>query len=253
MPTQLLIYENVTTISRDTHADFCVDTGNLNYEFAKGVNSVPLTAIEMPLAAQEYSIVFAGSDEVVAPFVVLGIEGNENGYLAADGSWNAKYVPAFVRRYPFVFAESEDKKKFTLCVDESWAGCNREGRGERLFDDDGERTPYLDKVMKFLEDYQNRFQRTQVYCNKLVELNLLESMKADVTYGGGEKRSLTGFRVVNREKLKDLTAEQIKDLAKTDELELTYLHLQSMNNFTKMLERANERRARADVDTNAEQ
>jgi len=205
---------------------------------------VPLTAIEIPLAAQEYGIVFAGSDEVVAPFVVLGIEGNENAYLAEDGSWNAKYVPAFVRRYPFVFAESKDRTTFTLCVDESWEGCNREGRGERLFDDEGEKTPYLGKEMDFLQDYQKRFQRTQAYCKKLVELNLLESMKADVTYGGGEKRSLTGFKVVIRDKLKDLPAEKLSDLAKTDELELTYLHLHSMNNFTKMLERANERRTR---------
>lgn len=208
------------------------------------MNSVPLTAIEIPLAAQEYGIVFAGSDEVVAPFVVLGIEGNENAYLAEDGSWNAKYVPAFVRRYPFVFAESKDRTTFTLCVDESWEGCNREGRGERLFDDEGEKTPYLGKEMDFLQDYQKRFQRTQAYCKKLVELNLLESMKADVTYGGGEKRSLTGFKVVIRDKLKDLPAEKLSDLAKTDELELTYLHLHSMNNFTKMLERANERRTR---------
>ena len=205
---------------------------------------MPLTAIEIPLAAQEYGIVFAGSDEVVAPFVVLGIEGNENAYLAEDGSWNAKYVPAFVRRYPFVFAESKDRTTFTLCVDESWEGCNREGRGERLFDDEGEKTPYLGKEMDFLQDYQKRFQRTQAYCKKLVELNLLESMKADVTYGGGEKRSLTGFKVVIRDKLKDLPAEKLSDLAKTDELELTYLHLHSMNNFTKMLERANERRTR---------
>jgi hypothetical protein len=240
MTTQLLIYENVTAISKDTHQDFCIDGSEMRYDFAKGVNSVPLTAVEIPLAAQEYTIVFAGTDDVVAPVAVLGIEGNENLYIAEDGNWNAKYIPAFVRRYPFVFSENEDKTQFTLCVDESWTGCNREGRGEKLFDENGEQSAYLGKVLEFLEDYQKRFHRTQAYCKKLVELKLLESMKADVTYGSGETRTLTGFMVVNREKLKDLSPDKLAELARTDELELTYLHLHSMNNFPKILERVKE-------------
>lgn len=243
MTTQLLIYENVTAISKDTHKDFCIDGSKMRYDFAKGVNSVPLTAVEIPLAAQEYAIVFAGTEGVVAPVAMLGIEGNENLYIQEDGTWNAKYIPAFVRRYPFVFSENEDKTRFTLCVDETWAGCNREGRGEALFDEEGEQTPYLGKVLEFLEDYQKRFHRTQAYCKKLVELNLLESMKADVTYGSGKTRTLTGFMVVNREKLKDLSPDKLAELARTDELELTYLHLHSMNNFPKILDRANDSQA----------
>ena len=142
------------------------------------------------------------------------------------------------------FSENEDNTQFTLCVDETWSGCNRESRGESLFDKEGEQTPYLGKVLEFLEDYQKRFHRTQAYCKKLVELKLLESMKADVTYGSGKTRTLTGFMVVNREKLKDLSPDQLAELARTDELELTYLHLHSMNNFPKILDRANESQAR---------
>jgi len=68
------------------------------------------------------------------------MRGNENAYLDADEGWRANYVPAFIRRYPFVFSKSEDGQTFTLCIDEAFAGFNREGRGQALFKD-GKPTP----------------------------------------------------------------------------------------------------------------
>jgi hypothetical protein len=243
MTTQLLFYERITPISRDRHKDWSIDGTEERYHFAEGVNSVPVTAVEIPLAARDYTIVFAGQADSLVPVAILGVEGNENLYVTAEGNWDARYIPAFVRRYPFVFARSDDRKTFTLCLDESWAGCNQEGRGERLFDAEGNQTPYVDRVVEFLKDYQNHFARTQVYCQKLQELELLEPKQARVTLGDGRQRSLTGFLAVNRDKLKALPPEKLAELARTDELELTYLHLQSMNNFGLTARRAADRAA----------
>ena len=231
---QMLFYENVSAVSPQRHGDLSIDREN--FEFAANVNSVPLMAVEMTAAASEYTIVFAGDDKNVMPVVILGLEGTKNYYVGKDGNWTADYIPAFVRRYPFVFAQNENQ--FTLCVDEEWSGCNREGKGQRLFDDKGERTEYLNRMLKFLEESQAHFARTQTYCNHLKELELLEPMKADFTFPGGEKKSLGGFMAVNREKLKNLPPEKLAELAKTDELELTYIHLLSMNNFRRVMERA---------------
>ena len=93
------------------------------------MNSVPLASVEIPHAAREYTIVFAGTDEV-QPIVLLGVGAQENLYVTEDGGWDAAYIPAFVRRYPFVFSKSAEGDKFTLCIDESWDGCNQEGRGQ---------------------------------------------------------------------------------------------------------------------------
>jgi hypothetical protein len=242
MSRQLLFYDQVTPLSSQRHAKWCIDGSTQRYQFSSGVNSVPVTAIEIPPAAREYSIVFAGGDDAIVPVVILGIEGNENLYVNADGTWNARYVPAFVRRYPFVFARSDDGGTFTLCIDESWDGCNQENRGQRLFDDEGNRTEYLQNVLNFLQDYQKHFLRTQAYCAKLKELELLEPQQARFKLAGGEERTLAGFSAVNRDKLKKLPAEKLSELAQTDELELTYTHLQSMNNLSYMLQRAAERR-----------
>jgi hypothetical protein len=234
--TQMLFYENVVPVSSQRHRDLSIE--RVDFGFASKVNSVPLTAIEMPLAAREYTIVFAGNDDAVTPVVVLGVSDAQNLYLDENKAWKADYLPAFVRRYPFVFAQSEDAKQFTLCVDETWSGCNREGRGQRLFDDQGNQTPYLQNMLKFLGDYQTQFVRTQAYCKKLKDLNLLEPMQAQIVLPGGEKRSLGGFLGATRARIKSLTSEKLAELAKTDELELTYLQMASLNNLGSVVNRA---------------
>ena len=232
----MLIYERAVQLSSSQHKDWSVKTGT-DYAFARQVNSVPLVAVEFPHAAAEYSIVFAGEGEAMMPIVILGMREDENLYLNEANSWGAKYIPAFIRRYPFVFSSNKDQSTFTLCIDEEFAGCNQENRGERLFDADSQRTQYLENVLRFVNDYQGQFQRTQLFCKKLQELDLLEPMQAQFTLNGGQKLRLAGFMAVNRERLKNLPEEKIAELFKTDELELIYLHLQSMKNFNSIVER----------------
>jgi len=229
MTTQLLIYETAVPVSSSRHGQSCVEVGT-SYAFARNVNSVPLMTVEFPHAAPEYAIVFAGAQDALMPAVILGVRGNENLYLAQDGAWPAKYIPAFVRRYPFVFSTADDGKTFMLCVDEAFPGFNREGRGQRLFDG-GKPTPYVNNVLKFLQEYQAQFTRTRAFCKKVRELELLEPMQAQISMGSGERLSLGGFWAVNRAKVKALPGDKLAELAKTDELELLYLHLQSMRNF----------------------
>lgn len=233
--TQMLFYDKVVPVSTQAHRDLCVE--RVDFGFAAKVNSVPLTAIEIPLAAREYTIVFAGTDEAVAPVVVLGLADSQNLYLDESKAWKADYIPAFVRRYPFVFAQGQEPNQFTLCIDEDWVGCNREGRGQRLFDDQGQQTPYLQTMLKFLSDYQTQFARTQAYCKKLKELNLLEPMQAQITLPGGEKRSLGGFLGVTRPRITSLATDKLVELVKTGELELNYLHLASLNNLGSVVNR----------------
>lgn len=233
MPAQMLIYESAAPVSLGRHGQWSVEVG-ADYAFSKHVNSIPLMAVEFPNAASEYSIVFAGTEEAVVPAVILGMRNDENLYLAEQGGWKAKYVPAFVRRYPFVFSTSEDGKTFTLCIDETFSGFNQKGRGEPLFDADKKPSPYVARVLKFLEQYQIEFRRTQAFCKKLAELKLLEPMRAQASLGSGEKLSLGGFMAVNRDRVKALAADKLAELAKSDELELLYLHLHSMRNFSDM-------------------
>ncbi|MBR0897681.1 SapC family protein [Bradyrhizobium tropiciagri] len=230
MTTQLLIYETVVPLSAARHHGCAIETKR-NYEFSGKTNSVPLMAVEFPHAVSEYAIVFAGNKESIMPAVILGVREGENLFLSRDAKWDAKYVPAFVRRYPFVFSTSADGDRLILCIDEAYSGFNREARGQELFDADHKPTQYVQNVLTFLQEYQAQFNRTVAFCKKVLELDLLEPMQAQVETTAGEKLSLAGFMAVNREKLKALSGEKLAELAKSDALELLYLHLQSMRNF----------------------
>jgi hypothetical protein len=236
MTKQLLIYESAVPVSAARHGNASVENAG-GYAFSAGVNAVPLMAVEFLRAAAEYAIVFTSAGDDVMPAVVLGVRGDQNLFLSSDSQWQAKYVPAFIRRYPFVFSASADAKTLTLCIDESYAGFNREGRGQRLFGDDHKPSAYTEQVLKFLQEFQARFQRTRMFGKRIQEYGLLEPMQAQVTTPKGDKVKLGGFTAVSREKLRTLAPERLAELAKTDELELLYLHLYSMRNFADIKDR----------------
>ena len=238
MTKQLLIYERATPLSSQHHRDLYVKAG-ADYRFAADINAVPLLAPEFASAASGYVIVFAG-DDVVMPAALLGLRNAENLFVGEDGSWDADYLPAFIRQYPFVVSRREgEEENFTLCIDESWSGCNVDGRGERLFDSDGERTAYLKGMVEWVGEYQGQFRRTQRMCAKLRDLDLLSPMQARVRTPTGEDLTFSGFYAVNRDRLQDLTGDQLADLMAEGQLELIFLHLQSLRNLGKLAEREN--------------
>lgn len=235
MSKQLLIYGNAQAVSNQRHLDWSIKSEG-DYSFAKEANSLPLTAVEFVAASEDFPIVFAGKDDQVMPVVVMGMRENENLFVTADGGFDASYVPAFLRRYPFVFSSSDDGANFTLCLDEAFEGCNQDGKGERLFDAEGEQTGYLKQVLEFLKEYQAHFSRTQGFCAKLKELDLLEPVGAEFTPANSdEKIKLGGFMAVNREKLKAISTEDLTQLFNNDGLELIYTHLASMRNFRSLV------------------
>jgi hypothetical protein len=239
MTAQLLFYNEVVPISAERHANWHVRSLQ-DYSFTNKVNSVPLMAVEFLNASSDFPIVFAGDDETVMPVLLLGMRNAENVFLDSAGHWEGKYIPAFIRRYPFVFSRSEDGEKFYLCIDESFPGFNQEGEGPALIGEDGKASEYTQGVLKFLSQYQAEFQRTQTFCAKLKELNLLERKQVEATLPSGEKMSLTGFFTVDRPRLATLSSEAIVDLVRSGAYELICHHLASLRNFNVLRDRTSD-------------
>ncbi len=233
MTKQLMIYENAVPIRSDVHRETYVRSG-ASYTFARPLNSAPLLAAEFVAAAVEFPIVFIGEGEGVMPAAILGLQEGENLFVDDEGKWTAPYIPAFFRRYPFVFAQGEDQS-LTLCIDESFDGVNTEGRGERLFDAEGNRTEYLGRMLSFASSYQQQFLRTKAFCDRLVRLDLLEPAQARFVVQGKPARSMTGFQAIRRERLRQIPQDELLEMFATDELELCFQHLASLGNVAKLI------------------
>ncbi|AFY40217.1 SapC family protein [[Leptolyngbya] sp. PCC 7376] len=231
MSKQLLIYQDAIPISLEKHKDWCLKSTD-SFAFAKDVNSFPLLNVEFFQAAVAYPIVFIKTESGLYPSAIVGIRDQQNLFVTESGEWQADYIPAFVRRYPFVFSMSEDQQTFTVCIDESFEGWNQEGLGERLFDGEGNQTQYLNNVVAFLQDYQAKYLGTEAFCQKIMELDLLEDMQANLRVDGVEQPPLQGFLGISREKLRNLSQETIYELMQLGWLELMHLHLHSLNHFS---------------------
>ncbi|MCH2211618.1 MAG: SapC family protein [Fuerstiella sp.] len=230
MTTQMLFYDNISVVSQEQHRDLALKPMG-DYGFTRNVNSVPLLTSEFLSAAGEFPIVFAGNEDNILPHAIIGTRQQENLFVNEDGEWQGKYVPAFIRRYPFVFSSADDGQTLTLCIDESYPGFNREGQGERLFDADGNQTMYLKNVLEFLRSYQLSFQATTEFCKQILDLGLLTEMQANVTLGTGETNRLTGFRGVDRNRLRQLEDQSVLEMHKSGGLDLIHAQLLSIQNF----------------------
>lgn len=229
---QLLFYEEPVVLNKERHRAFKIDTEGTSFAFAKETNSVIVTGMEYVHVSKEYPIVFAKAGERVISLALLGVRNDENLFVDASGRWDARYIPAFVRRYPFVLADSNDGN-LTVCIDERFAGFNTE-RGMPLFDAAGEQSPLLESALRFLTEYQGYTQRTEQFINRLQDLDLLAEWTAQVELPGRGKFSMTGLMVVDEKKLTELPEEKALELFRLGEMGWIYAHLLSLSNINRL-------------------
>ncbi|MFN3825642.1 MAG: SapC family protein [Pseudorhodobacter sp.] len=245
MTKQMLIYENAEVITREAHGDVSVSAVS-SLDFAADLNSMPLLAAEFERAGAQAPIVFAGEGESLTPVVLLGLAEAQNLFIDTGGKWTGRYVPAFLRRYPFIFTTTPGQpERLSLCIDMAFKAVNREGRGERLFDSEGNRTQFLENALAFTSEYQSQFQATRSLTARLQELDLLEPASITATLPDGQKLVLGGFQRVQPERLLALPDGEVIALHRSRLLELIHLHLASMAQMQGLMERLAERNASA--------
>ena len=244
MAKQLMIYDNIQPLSSDTHRNWSVQVED--YSFVSHLISAPVLATEIPFASGEFPIVFSATSNEgeYIPLAIMGLKDGENLMLNEKSQFVTRYIPAFIRRYPFVLGGDKANDTMALCIDADSKAIVKDGsKGRRLFEESGEQSSHLKEVVEFLKDYQYRAEMTKVFCKRLHELDLLEPMQANITFKGREdaNMNLTGFFVVKREKLKALSDADALDLFKKDGLELIYSHMQSLSNLNHLISKKSEK------------
>jgi SapC len=231
----VMFYEKPVLLNRESHKGKKI-APSISFTFAKKSNSLYMAGIEFIDACKEYPIVFTqlGTDKIV-PVAMLGLREGENLFVSADGKWNASYVPAFVRRYPFVLSELPGQQ-MGVCIDEGYAGLN-EQHGELLFDSKGNNTPFLQAALDFLNRYQVEYLRTDRFCQRLKDLGLLMEMNAKADLFDGSSFMINGLMVVDERRLLQLSDAQALEVFRSGELSWIYAHLVSLSNLNRLVDK----------------
>lgn len=243
---EVLFYERPVPLNREDHKDLRLKAVP-NVRFAMNTHSVPLTGGEFGIAARDLLIVFAGSSVADSgPIALLGLRENENLFIDAEGRWAPNtYIPAFVRRYPFVLAEkpaADEGDDFTVFLDEGYEGFDKT-EGERLFKEDGTDAELLTNAVNFLGEFQQNIARTKTFMQHLIKNDLLEPRNVQLQKGGegGKAINLNGLYVINEDKLRALDATTTHELMTDGVLGWAYAHLLSLANIDRLASRLDAR------------
>ncbi len=236
--SQLMFYENVTPLNRDQHRALRLNKSNGDYGFAAGANLAPVAAVEFAPASADYPILFSGTETDPAPVALFGLSQGGNLFVERDGQWAPGcYVPAFVRRYPFVLARTGQSDGYTVCIDDRYKGFG-ETEGEALFTDDGTDSPLLRDSIIFLQGFLTEMERTTAFAKRLCELGLLVTRDMQLTDAKGKTTTLRGFRVVDESRLAGLSDEVVIEFHRAGYWPWIYAHLFSLGNVARLQARA---------------
>jgi len=221
-----------------------------DHAMASGLHACFLAATEFAQAARDYVIVFV-RDQIdgkpqVQPIVLLGVTMGENLFVQAPpGSpWEARYVPAYIRRYPFWITQLDDLQMPVVMIDAWWKGFS-ETEGDPLYEAENKPAPRLAEAIAFMEEFEREVARTLGVCQRIAELDLLREMTANVTLPDGSTLALNGFLAIDEAKLQALPEPQVIELHRNGVLGLLYAHLASLTNMQALLERKARRMAGA--------
>jgi hypothetical protein len=235
----VLFYQQPEPLSSDTHGKMGVRTMDGPFGFAKMGHAIPLTVGEFPPAAMTGPVIFVGDEKM--PIAVMGLNAGENLFLRDDGLFEAGiYVPAYIRRYPFVFASDDNAKQMVLCVDRAAEFFAETNPDMPFFEENGEASQYTKNCIEFCNNFEIERQRTLSFVQLLKDLDLFETKTATFSPPNGdgtlgEPQTIAEFFGVSEEKLNALPAEKFIELRNNGALPQIYAHLLSLLSWDRLI------------------
>ncbi len=227
------MYKSIELINSIEHKNGAVKDVT-DYSFSKELSNCLVTVSEFFEACKDYPILFAkdSKNEWFAS-VMLGLKEKDNLSIDEKGNWKSgKYIPAFIRRYPFVFVS--DKDKLALAYDSTYKTTKEANPTKAFFDENGNNSEFLNGTLRFLTNFQADALSTAKFVSELEKLELLEQKSATIKTLSNETITINGFFVLNEDKLKNLNEKKKSDLCKRGAIPLITAHLISLSNIRKL-------------------
>lgn len=220
------MFKNITPINKEKHLKTKVKPVD-NFDFVKDVHITSVMVHEFSRASSVYPIVFLEDQtkDEFKPVVLTGLEEGENLFVK-ENKWDASYIPAIVRRYPFALAKTGEDGRYTICIDEESDFVN-EDEGQALFNDKGEAGDVIEKVKQYLTELQQMEQFTTEFCSYMSTNNMFTPLNMKVRVGN-EVKNISGAYVINEERFNALSDEKFLELRTKKYTPVVYSHLSSL-------------------------
>lgn len=224
-----LFYKNLIPLQSGIHAKFRTRAADKAPFFAQA-HAIPVTIDEFVNVQRYFPIVFSVGDNPV-PLALMGLNEGVNVFVDDSGGLKGEvYVPAYVRRYPWLLARSsEDATELSLCFDPESGLVGEFDEGELLFDGD-KPSATTNNVVKFCEDFELSGQRTAAFVKELQAMDLIMDGEVSIQLESEQQPYVyRGFLMVNEEKFKALSADQLRKIHDNGILPLIVAHLFSLS------------------------
>jgi hypothetical protein len=209
-------------------------------EFCRSVNTLAISSGEFVAVSRDYPIAFSSADgQSFAPVALLGLADGQNLFIDAEGVWaQGHYVPAFIRRYPFclarVMVEGKPRSDRIVCVEKSYV----DGGGLPLYDEQGRASASWSAFEQLLQNYENDLDITAQMCEAFAKLNLFEPFEFKVMNDGQAALTIRGMHRIDEKRFLELKPASHKALVTKGYMGRIYSHLNSLENFGRLYQRA---------------
>jgi len=222
------MFENVVALDSKVHANHRLKRSN-SFAFAKNVLGAPLAMSEITKASREYPIFFPTSGKFL-PVAQMGYRKDGNLYLDKENQWSAHYIPAHIRRFPFVMGQKKEVGEYLIMVVKNRISTNADG--EVLFEDGSIPTGgSVDRARTFLADFQNELIKTEAFLKPLQEADILVPKVYNVQEGDNLLGAVKDLQVVDTEKLAALDDKILAGWVRSGLMGIIMAHLQSLDNW----------------------
>lgn len=230
-PTLPLFYQDLMPLNSRDHANWhsrSADTA----KWLAGQHAIPLTVDEFMQAQRDFPIVFSSGPNPL-PLALMGLNEGVNTFVSAEGKvTEAVYIPAYIRRYPYMLAKLRaDSDELSLCFDPTSDNVGEFPEGEALFDADGQPSQTTKGILEFCEHFEQAAQRTGAFVAELQKHDLLMDGEVAITQNDNPDRPFIyrGFQMINQDKLRELRGDQLRSWNQNGMLPLIFAQIFSLD------------------------
>ena len=238
-----LFYNDLVPLSSIEHARWRIRAQD-SVPHVAGAHAIPVTVDEFTVAQRNFPIIFSTGDNPV-PLILMALNEGMNTFVGDDGKFTEQvYVPAYVRRYPFLLAKLRpDVDELSLCFDPTSEVIGQFDEGEPLFEaaTDGEAAKPgepVNRILQFCEQFEQAGARTGQFMADLVEHKLLMDGEVAIQIDAQTQPFVyRGFQMVDETKLRDLRGDVLRKMMQSGMLPLIHAHLFSLSAMEELFRR----------------